>query len=480
MAGNGGSGGMFREQALEQLSSPEQLDELLRVTTRRSWLPIGTLAVALLAAIAWSVFGRIPVTVDGQGILIYPRRVVSFQAPAGGQIVSLDMQVGDFVERGQVVGALNQPELVSRLEQERARLAEVSRRNDRSETLRSRRVELERASIARQREVLQERIARQRGYAEAQKARNERYLDEQRQNLERVRQITAETRRALEERYASYRQLLAEGLSSEDQVLSARERLVGSQMQAADLELRAQELEMSRLQAERAYQEQMNLVADLEGKLQELDVRAAELEQQRVEADADRELQVQEIRLNIERYEQELASKGQLLSEFTGRVLELNVAPGQVISPGQRLGSVEAEDTSARLVAAAYFDVGDGKKVESGGVVRVSPATVERERHGSIIGEVSSVSPFPVTIDAITNVVGSREIAAELAGSGGRIQVLAELTTDPDSPSGYRWTSGSGPQTRVTAGTTASVRATVEQRRPISFVIPILRSWGGL
>ena len=42
---------MFRKVALDRLSSPEELDQLLRVTTSRSWLALlglgGLLAVAL-------------------------------------------------------------------------------------------------------------------------------------------------------------------------------------------------------------------------------------------------------------------------------------------------------------------------------------------------------------------------------------------------------------------------------------------------
>ncbi len=470
---------IFREKALEQLSSPEQLEELLRVTTRRSWLPIGTLAAALFLALLWSIFGEIPITVDGPAILIYPRHVVSFQSPASGQIIDMTVQVGDFVERGQVLGRLNQPELAQLLEQERVRLAEASRRGGQSESLRNKRVDLERSSLARKRKVLQQQVDALRVYAEAQRKRNEAYLDEEKSNVERMRTIRSEIGQALEGRYATYRKLLKEGLSSEDTVLSARERLVSSQMQAADMELRAQEIEMNRLKGESDYQEQLNRIADLETQIQEIPIREAELEQQRVEAGADRELKIQEMQRNIERYEEELRSKGHIVSDYRGRVLELNVAPGQIVSAGERLGALEAEDTHARLVAAAYFPVGEGKKLKAGDEVRISPATVERTRFGSILGKIVSVSPFPVTLDAISNVVGSREIAVELSRSSSRIGVMAELTLDEHTHSGYRWTSGRGPETEVTAGTTAQLQATVERRRPISFVIPILRDLSG-
>lgn len=470
---------MFRDKALEQLSSPEQLDELLRVTTRRSWLTIGTLGVAILLLFVWSVFGQISITVDGSGILIYPRRVVSLQAPASGQIIDLYVQVGDLVESGTLLGRLNQPELAQRLEQERVRLAEISTRSDQSETLENKRVELETAGLQRKREVFEEQVRSLQTYSEALLRRNESYLNEQKVNVENMRQIRDEIGKALIDRYATYRNLLKEGLSSEDTVLSARERMVTSQIQAADLELRAQEIEMERLRGESEYQEQLNRIADLEMEIQEIAIREAELEQKQVEADADRDLQIQEIERNIERYEEALRSKGQILSKYRGRVLELNVVPGQIVQPGQRLGSLEAEDTDAKLVAATYFSVADGKRLEVGDEVQISPVTVERARYGSLLGKIESVSPFPVSVDAITSVVGSREIAMELTRNTTRIGVMANLEIDEDSFSGYRWTSGRGPEIEVTTGTNATIQATVERRPPITFVIPILRGLSG-
>ena len=111
--------------------------------------------------------------------------------------------------------------------------------------------------------------------------------------------------------------------------------------------------------------------------------------------------------------------------------------------------------------------------------VRITPTTVERERYGSIVGKVASVSSFPVTTDADTNVVGNAEVAQALATGGNKIEVFADLGVDPSSATGFKWTSGRGPDIKITAGTTGGVRATVEYRRPITFILPILRRWTG-
>ena len=60
------------------------------------------------------------------------------------------------------------------------------------------------------------------------------------------------------------------------------------------------------------------------------------------------------------------------------------------------------------------------------------------------------------------------------------IEVVTSLSLDPDSISGYDWGGGLGPNLKISSGTTTIVKVIVEQRRPISYVIPILRDMTGI
>ncbi len=62
--------GLFRQEALERLSSPERLDELMKVVSLKTWLPLATIGVLLGLGLIWSVVGRIPVTTSGRGVLV--------------------------------------------------------------------------------------------------------------------------------------------------------------------------------------------------------------------------------------------------------------------------------------------------------------------------------------------------------------------------------------------------------------------------
>ncbi len=472
--------GIFRKEALEQLSSPEQLEQLLEVTTRQAWIGLSTIGLAIFCILLWSVFGQIPITVDGSGIFVFPRRVVSFQSPAPGQVVTLSVNVGDFVKKGQVIGTLNQPDLAQELDQERVRLSEARAQNSLKGDALDNRLQVERESIASKRELLHDRIESLTRIAAAQKSRNDGYLAQQTKNLREARDTQQKLGEALEQRFASYERLRQEGLSSDDNVLAARQRYMDNQVQRSELDLKAQELELRRLENEQAHQQSVDRVEEFRNQLRELDIREKDLQQQELESSASSTQRIQELERNIARLGAQLASRSQIISEHSGRILEITTSPGQIVNAGQRIGSIETEDADSQLMGVAFFPVGAGKKLGEGGELRLTPSTVERERFGSIVADIESVSAFPVTADAISSLIGNGEVAQEITQGRSVIQVVAALRADPEAYTGYQWTSGKGPTGPLTAGTTASARATIEYRRPITFVIPILRRWTGI
>ena len=46
---------IFRQQALDRLSNPEQLDKLMQVVSPKDWLPLSALAVLGILGITWSI-----------------------------------------------------------------------------------------------------------------------------------------------------------------------------------------------------------------------------------------------------------------------------------------------------------------------------------------------------------------------------------------------------------------------------------------
>jgi hypothetical protein len=61
---------IFRKIALDKLSSPEQLDQLMQITTPKAWLALVALGGLLMGVFIWSIFGSIPTEVTGEGMLV--------------------------------------------------------------------------------------------------------------------------------------------------------------------------------------------------------------------------------------------------------------------------------------------------------------------------------------------------------------------------------------------------------------------------
>ena len=110
----------------------------------------------------------------------------------------------------------------------------------------------------------------------------------------------------------------------------------------------------------------------------------------------------------------------------------------------------------------------------------VSPSTVRPEEYGFIIGKVTKVSEFPLTPDAVLHILRNRTLAEELAGRTSPIQVVVTLEEDPEAVSGFQWTSTGGPPTSVYSGTLCNCSVQIESKRPISYVIPVMKRTIGI
>ena len=65
--------GIFRKKSMDRVSSPEALNDYIRVTTPSVWIVLIALVVLLLGMLAWSILGRVTVhNEDGSESQIAP------------------------------------------------------------------------------------------------------------------------------------------------------------------------------------------------------------------------------------------------------------------------------------------------------------------------------------------------------------------------------------------------------------------------
>jgi len=473
---------LFRQEALERLSSPERLDQLMQVVSPKAWLPLTTIGFLVVVAGTWSIVGRIPLTVNGQGVLIRPQSVVPFQMPTEGKILTLNVKSGDTIKKDQVLGTIDQGKLKQDLTHEQAKLAELLGQNQETTGLQKQGVILKLQNLAQQRITLNDNLRAAQAFLPILREKSLGSLSQKRENILQQMQQTKALVPTLKERLELRRNLKKEGAISQDVVLQSQQDLIQSTSQVAELETQLKDIDRQQAESEAEYIKNLNTVKELKNQLQSIDVQVADLTQQDVQKSIDKTNQVQETKRRIAQIESELAGKSKITSNYNGRILELAIVRGQSVPAGARIGSIETEDSNGKLMSVIYLADKDGKQIKPGMTVQVTPSMVKRERYGGIVGKVTSVNPFPVSSPDIAAMIGNENLANNLASNSGGapMQVFAELQPSSTTFSGFKWSSSDGPQLKVSSGTTTQVKINVGELAPISYVIPIFRSLTGV
>ncbi len=473
---------LFRKESLERLSSPERLDQLMQVVSLKSWLPLATLGSLVVAGVIWSIFGRIPITIQGQGVLIYPYQVVPLQSTGSGQLLSLNVKVGDIVKEGQVLGTINQAQLNKELQQQRDKLVQLEAQDRSITLLQSHSRDQENKSMQTQHLTLEQNLKITQAMTPVLKEKGFVALQINRKNLQQRLQTLQGMLPTYKKRLENRQSLFELGAVSDDTVLQARQDYLNNIANINDAQSQLRQADVKEADAQRQYLQELNSMKDLQAQLQQLGSQKATQTQQHAESSINRKNQIREVMQTIAKQEFELKDNSQIISKHSGRILEIIVTSGQVVNSGTRIANIAVEEPSNKLVGVTFFSVGDGKKIKPGMQLQITPKTVKRERFGGIVGTVTTISVFPITKEAVGSVVGNSEIVQGLVSDkeAGLLQVYGDMQLDPQTFSGYKWSSSTGPHLKISSGTTTDVRVKVEERAPITYVFPILRSVSGI
>ncbi len=83
---------LFREKSMERVSSPEQLNDYIRVANPSVWIALGAVIFLLLGICVWGIFGRLD-TVLKVGAITEGNRTVCYVKESDIRTVSQDMTV---------------------------------------------------------------------------------------------------------------------------------------------------------------------------------------------------------------------------------------------------------------------------------------------------------------------------------------------------------------------------------------------------
>jgi HlyD family secretion protein len=217
-----------------------------------------------------------------------------------------------------------------------------------------------------------------------------------------------------------------------------------------------------------------NDLATIRGNLTELDVTNNENRARREREIRDAQLKVASLERDLETRKSEYTRGRTAFAPTSGTVVEVVHNPGDMITSGGtilRLLSGSGEEDS--LSAIVYVPDTEGKKVKVGMEARIIPTTVKVEKSGFILARVTKVAELPATRDGLMRRLKNAALVDRLMGSGAPFEVEVALER-ADTPSGYRWSSGQGPDLTVDAGTMAEARVVVGRTPIIVLALPAL------
>ena len=412
---------------MSQFSSTEQLDQRLVVVRGVAWLLLLLAAVFVGFALLWGFLGRVPRTIEGEGIIIPrdTRPVQVMSASAYGGVVEIIVPEFAEVEAGEPILRLHNDDLEMSLENARRQLSDLQGQ-DRTLT------------------DSEDRILGQRKSAR----------DEQVAMSRTIIAQTNELVKMLQDEVKDIELLVKDRLVPRSQLVSTRSTLYSSMQQV--IQQQTQES-----QANIEYQSLVNSTEQ-----SRLD---------RMHAIATAEDQVRSA-------ETKIATSTVVHAPISGRVLEHSVDLGSAIQAGTPVTSIRPRSASkdVSIEVVAYVPFGIGKQIEAGMAVQVSLGFAKPSRYGYIKGTVDRIGEF---VSGTTTEIhlGSSELAESMAKSlGPMLEVVVAIQSDPETETGLAWTSGRGFPRPIDFPSLCGIRVITAQDRPIELVVPWLKDAVGL
>lgn len=408
------------QKETEPIQSPEGLDRLITVNTPKSWIGLWTCVGLIFCIFLWLIFGSIPIKVVGRGLVINSEGLFNVLALSDGTVKDILVTPEQWVKQGDLIAELHDPQLDFKITS-----AEIKENNLREEL-----------------ERLQKQIAIEGAF--------------QKKALESEKAAKEFTIKTLEARIQNLKEDVAKKERLHQQGLIALNQVHQIQQQLYETEVN---LETTKANL-------ATVISNLEKTYRFEELTAREQDYNKAKEDLG-------LLLLSKKYEK-------VYSPYDGNVLGILVNKGDVVTKGTPLVWMEhnsgiPQRDIAHLIYG-FIPIEEGKRIHIGTLVDVELSNVNTQEYGALIGRVTEVSPFAVSPDTVTKTIHNSGLAGYLTGGEkATVMIVIEPEVNPNTYSGYSWTSGEGPPIKVTTGTVCIIKAIVERIRPLYYLLPIWR-----
>ncbi|MBI9100110.1 MAG: NHLP bacteriocin system secretion protein [Spirochaetaceae bacterium] len=410
---------LFRKVVLERMSSPEQLDQTIKVIKPGSWMALLGIVLFLAAVIGWSIIGTIPDKVLGQGVLLNSGQLYTINSPTTGLIKNVFVRQGDSIKNGQIIARLERTDLLDQIQLAQQQLEDLREAYRTLMEFNQGNLDLTEATAQKSQANLQQQIA-----------------------------VLYQQRKSLAESVGKLRELYEEGLVTEQQMMNSESQLSSLDVKIKDSELSLSDFKIKKFQA------------------------TGEVAKQFLALEQD----IEESERRIEILQISYRDQTKVTANREGMIVEVSVEKGDYISVGSSIAKMEPKGSGIKNIQAVlYFNARDGKKIERGMNIGISPSTVKQQEYGYILGIVTEVSAFPVSNQFLMRTFRHEGLVNMFSRGGTPIEVKADLIPDLTTISNFKWSSSRGPDITIESGLIATGSVTVREQSPLSLVLPILK-----
>ncbi len=409
--------GLFREEALATQSGIRPLEERMRLIAPRWWISVLTILFILCVAALWGWYGRVYTKVYGSGMLVQSgdfRNVVSLSE---GIVQILNISEGMRVEEGDILAVLSLPLEELELEHCQARLESL------------------RADVDQLRQLTDQHVKERTAFTSRVLADSHEII----KNLERLLKELI----GLNKKYQTFR---SRGLVTESETVSVLENMLNTAVNLIRQRQETVNYKMGKLDYEHVFQREF----------------------------WQKGREIQEAQQDLAFKMAQLIRRKQIVSHSEGVIVNVHKNIGDHMASGEALCMLQ-QSTGDTLFVNAVVPATQAKTIEPGQPVHISPSDTEPYRIGYMLGVVEKVGIYPATMGQLVNWYENEDLAQTLKGKQAVGTVRIRLVADPKDPTGIKWTGKVPERIHITTGRLCSIQVIVEQRAPVSYILPYVR-----
>jgi HlyD family secretion protein len=400
--------------------NPDEMNRMLKITRPRYWISLSALGLLTIITIVWGIFGSIPQRIDGLGEIVSGKGLHGIIALYPGGVEEVKFELGEKVDKDDILLHLFQPQLRHQLIELKAQL-DVLRLQD---------------SLLMSRDV--------RDYPN-----KIRFYSLEEVRLKKELSHLEDQISFLELKMQQQQDLWDKGLATRENFVDARNKLSDAHNQRTQTEqaVKTNQLDQQSWSYDRQYKQE-----DYKGQIQILKKKIADLQDD---------------------YDQQTIIR----SPVDGIIIDKSVTSGDFVNAGTRMMVVEDRANDKNHLLDLFIPFNSNAVVEPGMKAMIEPFTVNHNLYGWLMGEVVAVNHFVSNTTSIIDELNNPDLVALIEQQGPTYRVKISLTPDPSTKSGFQWSNKTGPPFTINTGTLCRASILVKQKPPIDYIIPVFKSF---